>query len=205
MEQFKKNIYLQLLVIYTRFLIGGTFVFASIIKIKGKRFTGNSGEFEPIHSAWHFFETLYQSGLYWQFLGVSQFLAGALLMSQRYSLLGAILFLPIITNIFVITLSYYFALTPVITGSLLLTNLFLLIWDWDRVKVLFDFPANNQSVFFIEKEGIWSYIGLTLLIFTTTYRVFFDEYNVIFWGITSFAIGIIGLIIWKLKRRKNHS
>lgn len=51
---FKSNIYLQIFVIYIRYFIGGTFVFASIIKIKGKRFTAESGALEPINSAWHF-------------------------------------------------------------------------------------------------------------------------------------------------------
>lgn len=202
MKTLKDNLYIQIFVIYTRYLIGATFVFASIIKIKGKRFTGSSGELEPINSAWHFFETLYQSGLYWQFLGISQFIAGALLLTQKFSFLGALLFLPICTNIFMITLSYYFAFTPIITGLLLLTNMFLLIWDWDRLKVLFNFPSNNQKVYGIENETIWTYTGLVLLVFTTIYKMLFDDYNVILWGVFSFVIGLVGLILWKLNSRE---
>lgn len=92
MKNYKSNIYLQIFVVYIRYFIGGTFVFASIIKIKGKRFTAESGALEPINSAWHFFATLYESGLYWQFLGVSQFIAGTLLLTQRFATLGAIIF-----------------------------------------------------------------------------------------------------------------
>lgn len=85
MEAIKRKILPQIIIIYTRYLIGGTFVFASLIKIKGTRFTSVSGESNPINSAWHFFETMYQSGLYWKFIGVCQLLAGFLLMTQRFS------------------------------------------------------------------------------------------------------------------------
>lgn len=204
MKTIKQNIYLQLFIIYSRFLIGGAFVFASIIKIKGKRFTSISGANEPINSAWHFFETMYQSGLYWQFLGFSQFLAGALLMTQRYSLLGALLFLPISGNIFVITLSYYFALTPIITGMMFILNLLLLIWDWDRLKILFNIPSNMKMIQQVENEKIWVYTGLVLLVFTTVYRILFDEYNSILWGGSCLIIGITAFVVWILKIRKIH-
>ncbi len=126
MNKLKNKIWAQIFIIYTRYLIGGAFVFASLIKIKGTRFTTESGEFNPINSAWHFFETMYQSGLYWRFIGVGQLIAGFLLMTQRYAKLGALVNLPIILNIFIITLSYYFAFTPVITGLMLLANLALI-------------------------------------------------------------------------------
>jgi hypothetical protein len=82
-------------VIYLRYLIGGAMVFSSIVKIKGERFTSQDGINEPIHSAWYLFETLFQSGIYWRFLGWSQLLAGMLLMTQFYSALGAVVLLPI--------------------------------------------------------------------------------------------------------------
>jgi len=63
-------------VIYTCYLLGGAFVFASLIKIKGKRSTLMSGEAEPLNSALHFFATMYQSGMYWKFIGLGQLLAG---------------------------------------------------------------------------------------------------------------------------------
>ncbi|MGB3468570.1 MAG: hypothetical protein WBA74_25020, partial [Cyclobacteriaceae bacterium] len=63
MRNLKNHFFLQVCIIYTRYLVGGTFVFASIVKIKGQRFTGSSGAENSIDSAWHFFETLYQSGL----------------------------------------------------------------------------------------------------------------------------------------------
>ena len=56
----KQKTFLQLFVIYLRYLIGFSFIFASLVKIQGLRFTSESGAENPINSDWHFFETLYE-------------------------------------------------------------------------------------------------------------------------------------------------
>ena len=206
MNGIKKKILPQIFIIYTRYLIGGAFVFASLIKIKGNRFTSESGALNPINSAWHFFETMYQSGLYWKFIGIGQLIAGFLLMTQRYSKLGALMNLPIILNIFVITLSYYFAYTPVVTGLMLMANLLLIIWEWDEIKILFNLVPNVDKSVRLEKDYFWQFIGLTLFIFTFSYRVLVNKYNIGFWIISCFLIGFVGLIIglYRERKRKNH-
>jgi len=202
MDKIKNHVWAQIFIIYTRYAIGGAFVFASLIKIKGKRFTSESGEFYPIDNAWHFFETMYQSGLYWKFIGIGQLLAGFLLITQKYSKLGAIINLPIILNIFIITLSYYFAFTPLITGLVLITNMLLIIWDWNELKILFNFsPIIDKSVR-LEKDLIWQLVGLILFLFTFIYRILIDNYDVIFWFVTSTSIGLIGLIIGLSRENK---
>lgn len=199
MEKLKNNKWLQLAVVYTRYAIGGAFVYASLIKIKGQRFTTESGALNPIDSAWHLFETLYQSGLYWKFIGVAQLLTGFLLMTQRYAKLGAVLYLPVIANVFVITISYYFANTPVITGSILFANILLIVWDWNELKVL----VNQKPLYDIskrlEKEKIWEVIGLILFMFTFVLKSFQD--NLILWGGVCFLIGLFGLVIALFKRK----
>lgn len=202
MNRIKEKILLQIFIIYTRYLIGGAFVFASLIKIKGNRFTSESGELSPINSAWHFFETMYQSGLYWKFIGVGQLIAGFLLMTQRYSKLGAILMLPIILNIFMITLSYDFAYTPLITGLMLLANLLLILWEWDELKILMNLTPDIDKNFRLEKDLVWQTIGLVLFMFTFMYRILVDNYNIGFWIITCTVIGLVGLAIGLHKERK---
>ena len=195
MQKIREKIWIQIVIIYTRYLLGGAFVFASLIKIKGQRFTTESGSAEPINSSWHFFETMYQSGLYWKFIGVGQLLAGFLLMTQRFSKLGALINLPIVANIFAITLSYYFAFTPVIVAAMLLANLALIFWEWDELKILFNLKyisPNNQR---LEKRKIWEIVGLLLFTFTFLYRLFIDKYNVGFWFLICFLMGIVGLFI----------
>lgn len=197
----KHKVALQLLVIYTRFLIGGAFVFASLIKIKGKRFTAADGINEPLNSAWHLFETLYQSGLYWKFIGLGQLIAGFLLMTQRFAKLGALVNFPIISNIFVITLSYYFALTPVITGLMLLANIGLIVWDWDTLKVLINLPHQTKEEPRLENDRTWQFTGLTLFLFTFLYRLINDSYDVFLWAGGCIVVGLVGLIIG-LRRKK---
>jgi len=194
MRNIKELFLPQIFIINTRYFLGGAFVFASLIKIKGHRFTTLSGEMEPINSAWHFFETMYQSGVYWKFIGVCQLVAGLLIMTQRYSKLGAVINLPIILNIFIITLSYDFNYTPVITGLMLVANVVLLMWDWNELKLLLNIkPAiNNRSR--MEYHIMWQIIGLLLFVFTFTYRVLVDEYNLVFWLTVFLAITVFGHI-----------
>jgi len=206
MNRIKGKILPQIFIIYLRYLIGGAFTFASLIKIKGYRFTSESGELNPINSAWHFFETMYQSGLYWKFIGIAQLIAGFFLMTQKFSKLGALINLPIILNIFIITLSYYFAYTPVITGLMLLANFLLIIWEWNEIKILFNLtPIFDKSVR-LEKDVLWQIVGLILFVFTFIYRTLIDKYNLEFWIITCFSIGFIGLMIglYRERKRKNH-
>lgn len=206
MNRIKEKILPQIFIIYTRYLIGGAFVFASLIKIKGLRFTSESGALNPINSAWHFFETMYQSGLYWKFIGIAQLIAGFLLMTQKFSKLGALLNLPIIVNIFIITLSYYFAFTPVITGLMLLANLILIIWEWNEIKILFNLNPNFDSTVRLEKDVLWQIVGFILFLFTFVYRILVDKYNLGFWMITCFFVGFLGLMIglFRERKRKNY-
>lgn len=118
--------------LFTRILLAIGFIPTGLVKIRGERFT-----MLPIeHPVGFFFEAMYQTGLYWNFLGWGQFVAAVLLLVPRTATLGAILLLPIILNVFVITISIDFAGTPVITGLMLLAVIYLLCWDYDRLKVI---------------------------------------------------------------------
>lgn len=204
MKSLKNKIGMQVFVIYTRYLIGGTFVFASLIKIKGQRFTTTSGAAEPIYSALHFFETLYQSGFYWKFIGMSQLVAGFLLMTQRYSKLGALINLPILVNILAITSSYYFANTPIIVSLMLLATIFLITWEWDELKIIINLPYKAMPPSQFERLKIWEIIGLILFLFTFIYRCFVDQYNLFFWMGTCLLVGVLGLMLG-LRQLKNNT
>jgi len=202
MDKLKQKLIPQIFIIYTRYLIGSAFVFASLIKIKGFRFTRESGEFQPINSAWHFFETMYQSGLYWKFIGIAQLIAGLFLMTQKFSKLGALINLPIILNVFIITLSYYFSFTPVITGLILCANILLIKWEWNELKILFNMRPNFITNVRLENDVIWQITGLVLFVFTFIYRLLNNSYNLLFWVITCIMIGTIGLVIGLYRERK---
>ncbi|RZK26631.1 MAG: hypothetical protein EOO63_14460 [Hymenobacter sp.] len=143
---------------------------------------------------------MYQSGLYWQFIGVGQLLAGLLLMTQRYARLGALLFLPIIANIFVITLSFDFGYTPVITGLMLLANLLLLWWEWPVLRVLLNQAPDALPASQLGPSSTWELTGLALFLFTFGYRAFYDRYNILLWAGICLLLGLLGLVIG-LRRR----
>jgi hypothetical protein len=168
LSNLKQNRLLQLFTISLRYLIGSAFVFASIVKIEGKRFTSNSGADYPINSSWHYFETMYQSGIYWNFIGWGQFIAGLLLMTQVFSTLGAVAFFPIILNVFMVTISYQFEGTIFITSLMLLATIYLLIWDWNKLRFI---ALPNQSNYIddnheFSKRRVWVYLGIFLFLMT---------------------------------------
>jgi len=200
MNRLKSFFLAQIFIIYTRYLIGGAFVFSSIIKIKGKRFTTNSQEDAPLGSAMHFFETLFQTGFYWQFIGWAQVLAGFLLMTQRYAKLGAVVNFPILLNIFVITISMDFGGTPLITGLMLAANLMLLIWHWGELKSLINLPYTPEPKDQEENKPLWAITGLLLFSFTAGYRLIIDFYNPFFWFGLGFLIGF-GTFLIRLVQR----
>lgn len=117
----------------TRVLLAVGFIPTGLVKLLGQRFAYMSPE-TPIGG---FFETLYLSGPYWRFLGLAQVLAGVLVLVPATATLGALAFFAIVLNVFLITLSYDFRLTPFVTGAMLLATLYLLLWDYDRIRGLF--------------------------------------------------------------------
>src|SRR5262245_30753286 len=118
----KQTRFLQMFTVFTRILLAIGFTPSGLIKVLGNRFTILS----PSTPIGYFFEALYQSGFYWNFLGSCQLLAAILLLIPRTATLGALIYFPIILNIFVITVSLHFSGTPVITGLMLLANIYLL-------------------------------------------------------------------------------
>ena len=117
----------------TRVLLAAGFIPTGMVKLLGERFTLISPE-TPIGA---FFEAMYQTGLYWRFLGLTQVVAGLLLLVPRLAHLGAAIFAGVILNIFVITMSLGFRGTPVVTGLMLLAVVYLLLWDFHRFRPMF--------------------------------------------------------------------
>lgn len=125
----------------TRLLLAVGFIPTGMVKLLGRRFTLMS----PESDIGGLFETLYGSGLYWRFLGLTQVAAGLLVLSNATATVGAMLFFGIMLNVFVITLSYDFHFTPVVTGLMLLATLYLLLWDYDRLRSVFGLGAEDAA------------------------------------------------------------
>jgi hypothetical protein len=134
------NVWLQLFTGIVRVLLAIGFILPGMTKVLGNRFTSLPVT-TPVGS---FFDAFFQAHEYYIFVGTAQVLAGILLLFRRTTTLGAVLYLPIILNIFVITVSIGFALTEMITGLMTLANVYLLCWDYDRWKGLLPVEASES-------------------------------------------------------------
>ena len=83
----------------------------------------------------------YGLGLYAQFIAWSEAFIGLLLFSRRFATLGAIMMVPLLINIFVVTVSLGWRGTPYVVGLFLLVNAYLLIYDSRRLKILIADPG----------------------------------------------------------------
>jgi uncharacterized membrane protein YphA (DoxX/SURF4 family) len=128
----KQNRLFKVFTIFTRVLLALGFTPSGLTKVLGNRFT----QLGLDTSVGFFFEALYRAGFYWNFLGAAQLAAALLLLIPRTATLGALIYFPIILNIFLITVSMHFTGTPFITGAMLLANLYLLCWDYDKLKCI---------------------------------------------------------------------
>jgi uncharacterized membrane protein YphA (DoxX/SURF4 family) len=124
----------------TRVLLAVGFIPTGTVKLLGRRFTNMS----PESDIGGFFEMLYRSGPYWRFLGLAQVLAGLLVLSRATATLGALAFFAIMLNVFFITVSYDFRGTPVVTGLMLLATVYLLLWDYQRLRGLLGLGAEGD-------------------------------------------------------------
>lgn len=118
--------------IFCRIALAASFIPSGYVKIMGERFTGLSSN-NPLG---HYFDALHLTGYYYTFIGITQIITAILLLIPRTSLLGALMYFPIILNIGVLTYATRFEGTRIVT-LLILASLFLLFWDFDPLKHIF--------------------------------------------------------------------
>ncbi len=127
--EFRRNKWFRWFAVFSRVTLALGFIPAALAKLGGERFTGLPSN-NPLG---HYFDALVLTGFYYTFIGVTQLIAALLLLIPRTSLVGAILYFPIILNIFVLTHATRFDGTRIVT-LMLFANIFLLVWDYDRLK-----------------------------------------------------------------------
>lgn len=163
--------YLQLFTAFTRILLAVGFIPPSYTKIINQPFT----VLPDSHPVGHYFNALYQTGFYYQFIGWGQMIAAILLLFPRTAHWGALMFLPIIVNIAVLTASVGFVGTWLITLLMAFAALWLVAWDYDRLKTIL-FAKRIQPARTLPMQtiltpivfavggaimaGLWAYIGL---------------------------------------------
>jgi len=203
----RQKVYLQIFTIYVRYLIGGAFIIAAfgMGKVTGKANLLHSMDspIEKLQPIQQFFRVMVDSGLYWQFIGWTQIIAGVLLMTQRFARVGALIFFGLIVNIFVITVSYSFTGTPIVTGLMTLAATYLLVWDLPAFAPLvmnsISYQHNKQE---ISASAFWVILGCimigSIIVLTLLHQPVTLQLGV------PFVEGAIGFILFLLSNRKNN-
>src|SRR5580765_8031208 len=127
--------------IFCRIALAASFIMGGYVKITGERFAAGLPANNPLG---HYFEALHITGYYYTFIGIVQIITAVLLLIPRTSLLGALMYFPIIVNICVLTYATRFDGTRLVT-MMVLASLFLLIWDYDRLKHILPFKQSKKD------------------------------------------------------------
>ena len=189
-----------------RYLIGLAFIIAAIGmgKLGGTvdLLGANRAPIQDLEPIQQFFRVMMDSGLYWKFIGWTQIIAGILLVTQRFARLGAMIFFGIILNIFIITLSYGFHGTPVVTGMMLLATTYLLAWD---LRALLHLISDQLSIApappKVISSNYWTWLGL-LLIFNVVVCLMM-QLNALFVMGLPLLFGLTGLGVFFVKKQSH--
>lgn len=196
-KRFIENPLLQRFMFLNRILLAIAFIPTGLVKVLYQRFTSLSSE-SPIGL---FFEVFYQNELWYRTIGFAQILAGVLLLIPRTAHLGTFLFVPIIVNINLITFGVGFKGTTIITFFMLLSNLYLVAWEYPQWKNWFktSTPVANYNGTFSKWELIFFLIGTAglLLIFLSA-RISIPP-SLTYLAVITVLISIIGYLYTMVK------
>ena len=183
-----------------RLLLAMAFLPTGLVKATGRRFTTLPVS-DPVG---FFFEAMYQTGPYWVFIGITQIAAAILLLVPATSTLGALLSFPIIVSISLITWGVGFAGTIYVTAAMLLSVIYLLAWDADRIweagsKVLGTRrgPPLLAGANRLEKVGWLLGGGVGIAFFLTTRNLLPTSFrNELFYvGLAAMAMVVVGWVV----------
>ncbi len=155
-EQFyrtiKKNRWYWYFSIFCRFSLAFAFIAAGMVKILGERFASGLSVNHPMGA---YLEALHNTGYYYTFIGIAQVFAAILLIIPRTVTLGALLYFPIITNIWMLSFALRFEGSFVTSPLMVLANLYILVWNYDKIKYILPFKKiSNFEI--IEKPKKYS-------------------------------------------------
>ncbi|MEB8330509.1 DoxX family protein [Flavobacteriaceae bacterium KMM 6897] len=183
-EQFylkiKGNRWYWLFSIFCRLALAYAFIVAGLVKIVGERFASGLSVIHPMGA---YLEALHHTGYYYTFIGIAQVVAAVLLIIPRTVTLGALLYLPIIVNIWLLSFALRFEGSIVTSPLMVLANLYILIWNYDRLKYILPFkrfsnygiiekPASYSNTFpFMFFTGVIITIGIALALAQFGYEV----------------------------------
>ncbi len=174
----KSNKWFRYFAIFNRIALAAGFIPSGLTKVFDERFTSLSVK----HPMGNYLEALYHTGYYYPFIGYVQVIAAILLLIPRTATLGAVVYFPVILNICILSLAVGFDGSLVTSPLMVLANLYLLCWDYDKLKFILPFNSSISNVngskqidqdnkfplnFFV---GVLVTAALTVLIVTNSYN-----------------------------------
>ena len=154
-----------LCVINLRILIGFAFLPSGLKKLLDEPFTdpAKTGRFHD------FLDAFYATGWFYQFVGVMQLLTATLLITQRFSTVGALFAVPITATIAAFCWSTQAGLpTSIVITLMFLGSLGLALWDLPRWQLVFArddrahelvVPARSERV----EMRLWQACGVAII------------------------------------------
>ncbi len=150
----------------------------------------------------------YNLGIYSIFISYSQIVIGFMLLVKRFATLGAIMAIPMFTNILMITISLHWQGTPYVVTFFLLCNIYLLLYDYHKIKFLItddSEPIQNIPIKRHDKQlDILYIIGLIIILIAVSVRGLGDVFPKIlaYIGLGSF-VGVYGFGLWKNRNKQD--
>ncbi|MEM9856587.1 MAG: hypothetical protein AAF843_04505 [Bacteroidota bacterium] len=132
----------------------------------------------------------YDLGMYARFIGYAQVVIGYLLLTVRYSTLGAVMLVPLVGNIFMVTVSMNWTGTPYVLAILLLMNAFVLWTDRKRLLPIVGYNTNVEARRQSTKGVLTWLTSLALIVLSINISYLFQPI-----AYTMVVLGI-GLAIW---------
>jgi uncharacterized membrane protein YphA (DoxX/SURF4 family) len=144
----KGNQWFRYFATFCRIVLAMGFIPSGIVKMMGERFASGLSVNNPMG---HYLEALHHTGYYYTFIGMAQVTIAILLLIPRTALLGAMSYFPIILNICILAYATRFEGTR-ITTLMFLANLYLLCWDYERLKYILPFKHAKADIYTTDKQ-----------------------------------------------------
>lgn len=176
----RSNRWIKFFSIFVRIVLAAGFLPSGFVKVAGERFTSLANN----HPMGHYLEALYHTGFYYPFIGVMQMTAAVLLLIPRTATLGAMIYLPIILNICILSYAVRFDGSAITSPLMVLAVLFLLCYDYHKLKYIFPFNHKKAKEMLPEKSQLNSrfpvaFFGLVLAAFVTVFLVYTQGFDLL--------------------------
>ena len=173
----KGNRWYWLFSIFCRLTLAYAFIVAGLVKILGERFASGLSVIHPMGS---YLEALHHTGYYYTFIGIAQVVAAILLIIPRTVTLGALLYFPIIVNIWLLSYAVRFEGSVVTSPLMVLANLYLLVWNYDRLRFILPF-RQFSNIGIIQKPTKYStkfpFLFFTGVVITVVLTIAFARFG----------------------------